>query len=126
MSSGTGRVATVKAMYCLPSTRYVMGVPMASAGKSVYMLAGENLTTSGTLKGHAKPITALAFTPDGRRILTASKDETVRIWDIKSATETNAFEWRIGPVSAVAVAPDGQTCAAGGTQGRIVLWDMDL
>jgi eukaryotic-like serine/threonine-protein kinase len=34
-----------------------------------------------TLKGHTSMVTNLAFSPDGHRLITASADMTVRIWD---------------------------------------------
>jgi WD40 repeat protein len=39
------------------------------------------------LDGHSNTITALAATPDGRRLLSASYDHTVRVWDLKAAAE---------------------------------------
>jgi WD40 repeat protein len=39
------------------------------------------------LDGHTNTITALAATPDGRRLLSASNDHTVRVWDLKTTTE---------------------------------------
>jgi WD40 repeat protein len=39
------------------------------------------------LDGHSNAITALAATPDGRRLLSTSYDHTVRVWDLQAATE---------------------------------------
>ena len=65
------------------------------------------------------------ITADGRQIVTASHDETVRVWDVAAAKELKAYDWKIGLMSAIAIAPDGLTCAAGGTRGRIVVWDSE-
>jgi WD40 repeat protein len=66
--------------------------PAAPKGISVSGLATPELTLSSdgaasvVLKGHADAIAAAAFTPDGRRAATASRDGTVRIWDVSDGT----------------------------------------
>src|SRR5207244_795007 len=40
-----------------------------------------------TLRGHSRPVNAVAFSPDGKRILTGSDDNTAKIWD-------TLWEWR--------------------------------
>jgi WD40 repeat protein len=73
-----------------------------------------------------KIVHALAFTPDGRALLTAGGDGQVRVWDVQSWKETRRFDWGLGKISAVAFAPDGLTAAAGSEKGQIVVWDLDV
>jgi WD40 repeat protein len=42
--------------------------------------------------GHALPAHSLAFFPDGRRAITASRDDTVRVWDLATGREIGRFE----------------------------------
>jgi WD40 repeat protein len=84
--------------------------------------------TDFALTGHPKQVNAVAVSPDGRRILTASNDGAIRTWEVPSAKSGKAgfaFDWAIGAISAVEFAPDGLTCAAAGTNGRVVVWDVD-
>jgi WD40 repeat protein len=67
----------------------------------------------------------LAFTPDGRRLVTVSNDETVRLWDAATWNEIEGYEWKIGKLGCVAVSPDGMRMAAGGHTGKVVVWDVD-
>jgi len=72
-----------------------------------------------------KHFKGLAFTPDGRCLVTVSNDKTVRLWDTASWAEVGGYEWQIGNLGAVAVAPDGFRMAAGGSTGKIVIWDVE-
>jgi WD40 repeat protein len=77
------------------------------------------------LKGHGAQVRAVGFSPDGRTVLTAAMDGTVRVWDANTGAEVRAFEWGIGKVRAAAVSPDGALCAAGSDSGHLVVWDAD-
>jgi WD40 repeat protein len=68
----------------------------------------------------------VVFTPDGRFLLLARNDKTVRVWNTQTWREQAAFDWDIGAIVSVAVAPDGMRAAAGGDKGKIVVWDLDL
>jgi WD40 repeat protein len=68
---------------------------------------------------------ALAFTRDGSRLVTASGDDTVRLWDTATWGEVGALTWEVGPIGCVAATPDGRRLAAGGGTGKVVVWDVD-
>jgi WD40 repeat protein len=77
------------------------------------------------LCGHDGPVTALAFAPDGRTLLSAGRDGTARLWDVATHRPREAFDWGLGALYSLAVAPDGMTAAVGGADGRAVVWDLD-
>jgi WD40 repeat protein len=84
------------------------------------------------LKGHKGQVSAVAFSPDGRTLMTGSWDQTVRLWDVATGTERASFKWTsddnksgIGRVYCVAYAPDGLRLAAGGDLGGVVVWDVE-
>src|SRR5262249_11136891 len=65
----------------------------------------------GRLRGHTDSITAAAFAPDGKQLVTASHDGTVRFWDPASGKELRKLHAGAQQVTAVAWSPDGTTVA---------------
>ena len=63
---------------------------------------------------HANSITGLAYAPDGRTLASASRDETVKLWDLATGRIRRTFRGHSGPLSAVAFSPDGRLLAASG------------
>ena len=45
----------------------------------------------GTLTGHKAPVTAVALSRDGKRILSGSDDKLVKIWDTDTGAEVSLF-----------------------------------
>ncbi|KAG2052498.1 WD40 repeat-like protein [Suillus hirtellus] len=73
-------------------------------------------------KGHEERVRAVAVFPDNRRMVTASYDRTLRIWDLKKGVMLKKIEWHSGWVSALAVSRDGQLIASGDLHGVVTVW----
>jgi WD40 repeat protein len=74
--------------------------------------------------GHLAKITDIAFTPDGRQLVSASDDKTVRVWDLQAGKTVRVIRGQIGPgqegkIYTMALSPDGRWLAVGGYLGRI-------
>jgi WD40 repeat protein len=50
------------------------------------------------LRGHTAGVFMAGFTPDGRRVVTASADETARLWYAAAGAEIRRFTGHTGPV----------------------------
>ena len=74
---------------------------------------------------HDGPVTAMAFSADGHRLVTAGRDERLIVWDTDRATAVETLQARgAGPIQDVAVSADGRTAYTAGRDGTVVTWDL--
>ena len=67
-----------------------------------------------TFKAHKKPISGLAFAPDGRHLATSARHEGARLWDLDGPTEVQQYPGFTFDGLPVAFSPDGRFLALGG------------
>jgi WD40 repeat protein len=70
---------------------------------------------------HGGEVVALAFSPDGKLLLTGCSDGTGRLWDVVTGKPRLPLKHR-GAVVAVAFSPDGQTFVTGSWDGAARVW----
>jgi len=104
------------------------GKQIAAAGydKTIYVW---NLTdTAGSLAksliADEDSILALAYSPDGKVMVTSSADNSVRFRDADTLDPQRALEGQPDWVEALSVSPDGKWLAAGRYNGTLSLYDM--
>jgi WD40 repeat protein/tRNA A-37 threonylcarbamoyl transferase component Bud32 len=74
------------------------------------------------LRGHTQEALSLAFSGDGKRLVSGGADQTIRIWDMHLGHELATLRGHRAYVLSVAVRPDDRTLASGGLDGMVRLW----
>ena len=69
------------------------------------------------------PVYALAFSPDGDRLVTAGADQLVKVWDAGTLQPIGTLRGHEDPATAVAFSPDGSRIATGSSDRTIRIWD---
>jgi WD40 repeat protein len=77
-------------------------------------LAGGTLLHS--CEGHGQPITSLSFSRDGKTVMTASLNGTVRLWEAPSGKEVKTLAIPRAAIEFAALADDGRTLVCGGSE----------
>ena len=76
-----------------------------------------------TLRGHLGYVTSVAFSPDGKRLASASYDKTIKLWNLAAGTELLTLKGHSDVVWFVAFSPDGKRLASGSSDKTVKLWD---
>ena len=75
------------------------------------------------LEGHTRAVKTVSFSPDGKRIVSGSGDETIRIWDATTGKELETLEGHTAGVTSVSFSPDGKRIVSGSSDNTIRIWD---
>ena len=101
----------------------------AGPGNSIRIMDAATSRDVATLAGQEGPVTALAFSPDGRMLAAAvhvpSKPDVIRLWDVAAGKTLSDLTGHSGPVICLAFSPDPSATilATGGADKTVKLWD---
>jgi RNA polymerase sigma factor (sigma-70 family) len=77
------------------------------------------------LKGHTEPVSSVAFSRDGKRVVSGSRDRAVKVWDADTGQEICTLKGHTFAVSSVAFSGDGKRIVSGSMDGTVRVWDAD-
>ena len=75
------------------------------------------------LRGHQGGVLAASYSPDGSRVVTASDDDTARIWDATSGDEVAALRGHEKWLASAAFSPDGSRVVTASADHTARIWD---
>ena len=78
----------------------------------------------GTLEGHTKSVYSASFSPDGSRIVSASWDNTVRIWNAATGECIRTLEGHASEVNSASFSPDGSRIVSASSDKTLRIWDI--
>ncbi|MBZ0292216.1 MAG: WD40 repeat domain-containing protein [Anaerolineae bacterium] len=94
----------------------------SASGVALYTLEG--LQLRGLLEGHDGPVKGLAISHDGRYIVSASADTTIRIWDLKQPGQYHILKGHQDAVNSLALSADDHWLASAGADHTVRLWNF--
>jgi WD40 repeat protein len=88
-------------------------------------VGAEDRTLLRVLVGHTEGVLSVAFSPDGKQVLTGSYDQTARLWDAKTGHALQVLAGHTNWVWSVAFSPDGKQVLTGSADRTARLWNAE-
>jgi WD40 repeat protein len=87
-------------------------------------MQGARRASSRELTGHVQFVSGVGISADGQWVLSASDDQTIRVWDAANGQTVRILEGHGKRVSCLAITPDAAWALSGGDDFEMRLWDV--
>ncbi|WP_437283624.1 TIR domain-containing protein [Sorangium sp. So ce375] len=100
--------------------RFPRGLPKIRLRHPVRIWTAEERT----LSGHSNWVYACTISPDGQRVVSASGDKTLKVWDLATGQLLSTLEGHPEQINACAISPDGQRVVSASGDNTLKVWDL--
>ena len=117
--------------HCLGASNYERTVLEALMTRNTphFVACGSNVLDDPglirTFKGHSNHVNAVCLSNDGRRAISGSWDETLKLWDVETGKPLRTFKGHSYGVLAVCLSSDGRRAISGSDDHTLKLWDVE-
>ncbi|MCU0288600.1 MAG: WD40 repeat domain-containing protein, partial [Acidobacteria bacterium] len=119
--SANNNISTLNAVAFSPDGKIIA----AAVDNNIRLMERNSKKEIAILQGHSERVTSMAFSVDGKIIVTGSVEKTIRLWDMESQGEIAMLPGHTETVLSVAISPDSKTIASGSEDNTIRLWDIE-
>lgn len=104
-------------------------IATASWDHSVRLWRAESGECVATLLGHEFAVRSVAFSPDGKCVVSGGDDEAIRVWEIASGSQVRVIRGHNNPdftatIWGLCISPDSQLLASAGSDNSVRLWSL--
>ncbi|KIJ07396.1 hypothetical protein PAXINDRAFT_90454 [Paxillus involutus ATCC 200175] len=78
-----------------------------------------------TMSGHEGTVLGIAYLPEGKKVVTCSRDRTIRVWDAESGEQEGTSMEHEGRIRGIAVTKDGKKVLSGCRKNGMKVWDVE-
>ena len=109
-------------MLRLPSVLLLSSVLTVAHAAAQEQQSGPSAKVRILEDAHKGSVLSVAFSPDGQSLASASRDNTIKLWDVRTGKERASLKGHSVMVWSVAFSPDGKTLAWGDHDTTVRLW----
>jgi WD40 repeat protein len=125
VSAGEPAAAMLTAAAALPRNMLAPDRPVTPEAVNALIRASKATPDRAVLLGHTDHVTRLSYSPDGTRVVTASDDNTARIWAADTGVEIAVLDGHTGNLFTAVFSPDGERVLTASDDGTARIWDAD-
>jgi len=92
----------------------------------LFNISGNNLTEGPLVEGHRYAVTAIAFSPDGKYIVSGDKNNTIILWNAvdHKMIHNNKFVYHSARINALEFSPDSKFVASCSLDTSVIIWNV--